>query len=515
MSSLKKKDSTVPESNFSNDNTLETIIHYYNTNSLLIQTPNGLEYGGISAWQGIRYLGENTYIICGTTNPNPNEGTGFIFIGDLNCINGSSFYLSVPNSTSTSIYGPDYDENNGIYSFVGSYIDNTLSGNINGFIYNGTLDIQSLNNPSNFLYPSVNQEYEITFLHSFSNELFVGNSGDDSSTISYIYNINNTNEYLTKIEAPYSKTTTTYGIWYNGNNSYTIVGGASPKKIGIDKIYDDKTNSPIPYGCGFIADYNIETNLITNWTLIYYEDNFIHIEGISKNNDGSYSLNADVLSFDKKTRNGYFVKIGRNEENNFVYNKKNWVLLSYPSNENGYTSSNSVANNAVVGLFISGNPDIPNIPYQVNIINDVNTSLANIYKPEVLNNENVLFDYKIIDNSYISCSEYGVFTIIEEGLYLINFNIYIENTNLPAIIFEVNYTVNGESCNFSIAQKGIDEFGTGTAHSLSLPCVFTTKFNINDTLCITNISNGTVNLITNYSSLKNCVNAIISITKIN
>ena len=508
--------SNIKKNNFSNDNTLNTQINYYNTNSQYVQTPNVLEYGGVSAWQGLRYLGESTYLLCGTTNPNPNEGYGYIYIGEINCINGQSYYINVPDSTSTSVYGPNYNIDNGIYSFVGSYKNTTVSNNISGYVYNGNLDSESLTDPSNFLYPNVNEEYDITFLHSFSNNFFVGNSGNngkDSPTISYLYNLNNTNEYVKEILVPYSKTTTTYGIMYNGNNLYTIVGGASPEVVSIDKIYDNKTLSPIPYGCGFIADYNSETNLITNWTLIYYKDNFVHIEGISKNDDGTYSLNADVLSFDKKVASGYALKVSRDENNNFVYDTSNWIELKYPSNGNGYTSSNSIANNCVVGLFISTDPNKPNISYQADFITNVNTCSSNSRQYEVLNNRNLLFDYKIIDTSYISYDNSGIFTITEAGLYLINFNIYIENTNLPAVIFEIHYTVNGVKCNFSIALKGIDELGTGTAHSLSLPCVFTTKFNIGDELYITNISNGTVNLVSNY--IKNCTNAIISITKIN
>jgi hypothetical protein len=34
-----------------------TTINYFNTNSLLVNTPMGEEYGGVSAWQGLRYLG--------------------------------------------------------------------------------------------------------------------------------------------------------------------------------------------------------------------------------------------------------------------------------------------------------------------------------------------------------------------------------------------------------------------------------------------------------------------------
>jgi hypothetical protein len=60
------------------------------------------------------------------------------------------------------------------------------------------------------------------------------------------------------IQYPNSKTTTTYGIWYNDNNIYTIVGGYSMNHISIDKIYTNK--GIIPIGNAFIAEYNYETN---------------------------------------------------------------------------------------------------------------------------------------------------------------------------------------------------------------------------------------------------------------
>ena len=101
----------------------KNLINYFNGNSLLINTPQGKEYGGISAWQGIRSLGSNIYLICGTTNPTPNTGKGLIYIGDINCQNGETYYINVPNSLGTSLYGPNYDKDNGIYSFVGSYSD--------------------------------------------------------------------------------------------------------------------------------------------------------------------------------------------------------------------------------------------------------------------------------------------------------------------------------------------------------------------------------------------------------
>ena len=340
-------------------------VNFFNTNSALIETPKGPQYGGVSAWQGIRYLGSNIYLICGTTNPNPNAGYGLIYIGNINCINGIFYYLNIPNNVgvATSVYGPNYDLNTGIYTFVGSYTD--YKHKTKGFIYNGTLDKNNLKNPNNFSYPSVNSSYTTTFLHSNMNGLIVGNSGDKKNTISYIYDINNLSKIKTQIKFPDSKTTTTYGIWYNGKNLYTLVGGYSSNFIPIETI--NLANGVIkPIGNAFIVDYNSKTNTFCNWTTINYQEsdtNFItHFEGIYGNEDGSYSINANVSSVDNFIPQGYFLTISRNNNNKFVSNSKNWIKLNY--NKHGITSSNSVANNKVVGLFIGKQ----NISYQCEII---------------------------------------------------------------------------------------------------------------------------------------------------
>ena len=329
------------------------IVNYYNGNSLLIDTPQGNEYGGISAWQGIRSLGSDIYLICGTTNPTPNSGYGLIYIGPINCQYNNVYYLNVPNSLGTSVYGPDYNIDNGIYTFVGSY--KTQEENINGFVYQGHLN--ELSNDSNFIYPTINNYFNTNFFHSFSNNLFVGNSGNfdkNNDTVSYIYDMKDLTKIKTLIKYPNSETTTTYGIWYNGNDIYTIVGGYSSKNISIDKIYR-KDGIIIPIGNAFIADYNYKTNTFFNWTTINYCDSLLsHFQGISRNSYGVYSISADVIDLQQSfLPKGYFLNIIRNEKNEFVYNLSNSVEILYKNN--GFSSSNSVADNKVVGLYVGIN----------------------------------------------------------------------------------------------------------------------------------------------------------------
>lgn len=485
----------------------KNLINYFNGNSLLINTPQGKEHGGISAWQGIRSLGSNIYLICGTTNPTPNTGYGLIYIGEINCQNGETYYLNVPNSLATSLYGPNYDNSTGIYTFVGSYLD--YNQNTNGFIYQGTLNDLSV--ASNFNYPSINNYFSINFFHSFSNNLFVGNSGNtnkDNQTVSYIYDVNDLSKIKTIIIYPNSATTTTYGIWYNNNNGiYTIVGGYSMDYISIDKIYTK--NGVMPIGNAFIADYNYELNTFFNWTTINYGNNLLtHFEGIFRNSNGTYSINADVVDLTvSPLPTGYFLTIDRNIKNEFTYNLSNSVKILY--NSNGISSSNSVANNIVVGLYI-GN-DNTKVCYQAEIINDCFISKSNAIMNTVKQNKIIKFDNTFLENNYINYNN-GVFTFLENGTYFISFNIYIQNTTLPSVNLNVEYTNFSVPNSFLISQKGIDEIGTGTAHSLTLPCSFINKFTINDTLQIRNTSNGEITFISNY--VKTATNGIISIYKI-
>jgi hypothetical protein len=500
----------------------ENIINYFNGNNLLISTPEGKEYGGISAWQGIRSLGSNIYLICGTTNPTANTGNGLIYIGNINCENGEIYYLNVPNSLGTSIYGPNYNKNNGIYTFVGSYLDNNQ--NTNGFVYQGNLN--DLLKESNFIYPTINKYFNINFFHSFSNNLFVGNSGnsnEDNETVSYIYDMNDLSKIKTIIKYPNSSTTTTYGIWYNNNNNnYTIVGGYSMNYISINKIYSN--NIIYPIGNSFIADYNYETNTFSNWTTIDFGNNLLtHFQGISENSYGTYSINADVIDLKESLLpTGYFLTIDRNIKNEFIYNLSNSVKILY--NINGISSSNSVADNKIVGLYI-GN-DNTKISYQAEIINNSFISKSNINDNNISSlsivkkDQIIKFNNTFLENNYINYNE-GIFTFLEYGTYFISFNIYIENTTLPSVNLNIEYTMNSSTDNilnlknqhsFLISQKGIDEFGTGTAHSLTLPCSFINKFTLNDTLKIRNTSNGDINFISNY--VKNATNGIISIYKI-
>jgi hypothetical protein len=313
-------------------------------NSLLLDVING----GALFWQGIRYLDQDVFLISGTTKPSPSTGQGIIYIGNISCTNGQIYNLNVPDSQGTSVYGPNYDKTNGIFNFVGSY---TSSNGIKGFIFTGRYE--NFTNPLNYSYPSVNNIYEKVFIHSIMNNYLVGNAGNISISapagISFIYNINNVNN-LIPISYPGAITTTTYGIWYNGDNMYTIVGGFTIVPKTINEIYPNCL--PIPIGKNFIADYNASTNTFSNWISLKFtrDARVTHIEGISgfPDNPYLYSLAVDILSLETGVKTAYWALIHHHGPYNKILK-----LVNVNYRASAINSSNSVATNNIVGVSVS------------------------------------------------------------------------------------------------------------------------------------------------------------------
>jgi hypothetical protein len=486
---------------------------YYNTNSLVV---DGL-YNDVSAWQGIRYLGENIYLMAGSTVPN-DEGDydGLIFTGNINCINGISYTLNVPNPNggfyTTSNYGPDYDINTGIYRFVGSYI--AENGNTNGFIYSGNLSEESLTNPDNFQFNSISDKFNFTYFHSISGNFLVGNSfnSDTGLSISYLINVTKPNSKPIPIQYPNAVITTSYGIWHNGDNTYIIIGGWGLLKENINPY----TNFFIyPYAGGFIVNYNSNTNTFSNWTNVTLPelgDVFTHLQGVERIGDtNTYSIAADAANKKLTKSDGYYVTINRDPATGEFSVNNNWIKIDYNLTlEKGYTTANSVSNNVIVGIIIS--KDI--IPYQALVESETDISLTNNYSQTLIaKNEKIKFDKRILSSNITYDTDTSIFTFIYDGLYLINLNIYLQNLKLPAALFTIYYTVDKKEYNFTISQKGMDEDKKGTIHGLSLPCSFSSNFYSGDIFYVKNTSDGTIVLSSNY--IKNSIGSLISITKLN
>lgn len=328
-------------------------------NAILYSIPTNI----ISVWQGIRLFEthheDKQYIIVGTLSPS----TGILYLGDVRGQSLSNYEVNFPGATSTSVYGPDY-LGEGRFRLVGTYKsgDETVSG----FIFEGGVsDLSKENHYRRYL-----NEAQFTYLHSTMGDLVVGNSdnplqyGEHNLPLgpgnAFIYDLKKDEKIWVKF--PGALTTTVYGIWYNGKNSYTICGGYSKKAVDITKIYrtENGVNRPIPIGHGFLVNYDQKSKKLSDWatTVDTPKNKLIHFEGISSSKSGHYELSADSLS---PTIHGSWVSV-KYKDNKFKSDK--WINIDFPS---GYDSSsaNSVIGSVIVGLV---SKDGKLIPYQANIL---------------------------------------------------------------------------------------------------------------------------------------------------
>jgi hypothetical protein len=318
--------------NFMNNvtNIVKKRVTYYNS-------PN------VNVWQGIASYPDsnNPLIISGTSQPSAITGQGIIYIGNIsgNSSTGAYYTLLVPGAEYSSAYGPRYDLVTGDFTIVGSY-NNPDDSATYGFLFRGKLS--DLTNPDNYILKmntSVNS-YFITFAHSTYGNFVVGNSGDSSNVIeeSWIYNIN-TNTYYVYV-FPSARTTTLYGIVQNKNGSYTLTGG-----------YSTESNTSMELEYGFVVDMDSNYNF-SNATSIQYSSGILtHFEGISTTSDPNvYTLAVDAISI-SNTNIGLAMKIKR-INGQFVV--QDTVKIN---NDDlvGVTTSNSIFENNVVGLYIGKN----------------------------------------------------------------------------------------------------------------------------------------------------------------
>ena len=319
---------------------------------------------GLLYWQGIRYLSDNFYITCGTYN---NE-TGVLNVGPIDIYNPSNNYtVNYPESNITSVYGPDYI-GEGVYRLVGSYRKNN-DNSVYGFFYQGTLfDLQNSIN-----YKTILTNGNFTYIHSTMGDILVGNYDNVEQYNTYGLPFGPVNGFLqiisngkrVNIVYPGSISNTVYGIWYNGDNSYTLCGGYSNDAVSITDVY--KNGLPRPIGNAYIVNYDILTNSFSNWTSINYPNStnvVTHFEGISSSSKNKYELAVDSINLLNNLNIASYALLSTDYVHNFQVNY--WTDLNYPL-PGTVTSANSVANKIVVGTYV--NKDDTSIAYQANITN--------------------------------------------------------------------------------------------------------------------------------------------------
>lgn len=296
-------------------------------------------------WQGIRKFFDNYYLISGTNKLQQ----GVLNIGPLLNYNSENNYIiSYPNSITTSVYGQNYI-GLGVYSLVGSY-KKERDDTVYGFYFKGKLS--DINNQKNYFTISTGASY--TYVHSTMGDILVGNYDQNlKSPIRAFLMIISTGKKI-KIEYPGSTSNTVYGVWHNGDTSYTLCGGYSTDSFTNTDIY--KNNQQLPIGKAYMVNYDIEKNKFKNWTTFTYpyakNDLVCHFEGISSSKPNVYELAADTINGILQPS---WVKVTKDKCGNFTVTQ--WIDFKYPVPLT-ITSSNSVANKALVGSYIneSGGP---------------------------------------------------------------------------------------------------------------------------------------------------------------
>jgi hypothetical protein len=302
---------------------------------------------GQTTIQGIRGVleSENVYIAGSLLGQN-NIVQGLIYEGTLkaNGNEGKWYVVNFPSTpdeavTNTSCYGPNNGPH-GTIQFVGSYkisasTGKAPSGNL-GFYYEGPVDgsgtwVQVSPNSGNT---------NNVFVHSIMGNLAVGNYDveNDKNGYAFLYDI--ANKECTEFKLPNSLTTTLYGIWHNGGDSYTLAGGYTSPELG--KISQ-----------AFLVDYNSKTKKTTHLKSFSYKNEttlsiITHFEGITISKNGGYNMPSDWLTVNGEKNGASFVSVSRNSDGSF--GEANWIDIDFP--ESSVTSANTVYRNNILGVYV-------------------------------------------------------------------------------------------------------------------------------------------------------------------
>lgn len=302
---------------------------------------------GQTTIQGIRGVSEseNVYIAGSLVGPN-NLVQGLIYEGTIKGSGneGKWYNVNFPSSAeatviNTSCYGPNNGPN-GTIQLVGSYKISAStgkfpSGNL-GFFYEGPVDgsgtwVQVSPNDGNT---------NNVFVHSVMGGLAVGNYDvdDDKNGYAFLYDI--VNKKYEDFKVPDSLTTTLYGIWHNGGDSYTMAGGYTSPKFG--KISQ-----------AFLVDYNSKTKQTSNLKSFSYKNETVlsvitHFEGITISKKGGYNMPSDWLTVNGEKNGASFVSVNRNSDGSF--GEANWIDIDFP--DSSVTSANTVYQNNILGIYV-------------------------------------------------------------------------------------------------------------------------------------------------------------------
>ena len=357
-----------------------TSIDYFNTSEITTDTSLPVD-----EWMGIRGLENGDYLITGTTA----SGAGLLYVGTLDGGDGEAYAITYPGGTgtTTSVYGPDY-LGNGEVLLVGTYYLPVPPGPLPqiatryGFAFRGNLATMATDvlNPDN--YETIWNGSKFNFLHSTMGGLAVGNFMESDTPNergrAFIYDFDS--EEFHPIVFPGTISNTAYGIWDNGDGSYTICGGFSqlPVNNAADRLQ--------PIGMASLVDYDRATRTFSNWRAYSYQSPDqvtagTHFMGISSVEKGVYTLSGTGFVSGAIESSGLATVVRQTDGS---FGDMTWVELDPPESVTGVSglpSANSVYGNAVVGIVLNneGSP----VSYQAEV--NVGFQLSNVISGNVGN----------------------------------------------------------------------------------------------------------------------------------
>ncbi len=299
--------------------------------------------------QGIRgVLNSKDVYIAGTfTTPNDSITHGVIYKGPLRDSGnlGTWYQLDYTSTkfndvTLTSCYGPN-NATKGNIRVVGAY-KRASTGNRNlGFLYEGSINgngTWTTIRPSDVDKDSI---YDV-FMHSTMGSLAVGNydlKDKPISGFSFIYDLKTNTNFTYMVDNSYS--TSLYGIWYNGDNNYTLSGGFSTHELG-------------ELSQGFLVDYNASTKKFTHFKAFNYNNDpkstiITHFEGITGAANNGYNIPVDWVTADGLELGASQVTVQRNSDGSF--SEAVWNNISYPASV--ITTANTAYKNNILGIYVS------------------------------------------------------------------------------------------------------------------------------------------------------------------
>ncbi len=319
-----------------------------------------------------------TYLLVGANNSPGPTPTGLVYRGALDDVNqdgvsgsGDWQVVSVPDgfgAAGTSIYGPDNLGADRVH-LVGAYTRNlgdqaptAENPAIVGFTYTGSADGSTTSG-----WRSVQGITQLgtagtyTFVHSVDGGLAVGNTDNA--------NVDGRTKYLTltstafivelasdrQIPIVYPEksplvTHTAYGIWANGDGTYTIAGGSGQVL--------SQENGTLAVGRAYLIDYDRVSGEFRNYTTFAYDNrndsNLIsHFEGIYRTEAGEYILPAASVALNAQgdLSIASVVKVRRDDLGNFSA-KALWEDLTVTRSSDGATSVLSTANSLYGGVTV-------------------------------------------------------------------------------------------------------------------------------------------------------------------